>query len=231
LGNIIFKLVPLLNSYPMDTSINILLVTAISIGFIHTIAGPDHYLPFVAIAKSRNWMLGKTIAVVAICGIGHVLGSVVIGLIGIAAGISIKQIELIEGFRGNIASWLLFGAGAVYTIWAIIHKARNKGIGHSHNHSEKKQITFWVLFTIFVFGPCEPLIPILMYPAAELNFASVMLIAGAFALSTIAVMISATVLLLKGIEIGRFNKIEQYKHILAGATLTLSGASIIFLGL
>ena len=33
--------------------INILIVTAISIGFIHTIIGPDHYLPFIVMGKSK----------------------------------------------------------------------------------------------------------------------------------------------------------------------------------
>ena len=29
------------------------------------------------------------------------------------------------------------------------------------------ELTAWTLFTIFVFGPCEPLIPLLLYPAAR----------------------------------------------------------------
>ena len=37
-----------------------------------------------------------------------------------------------------------------------------------------------ILFTIFVFGPCEPLIPILMYPAAKSSVAGMLLVAGVF---------------------------------------------------
>jgi hypothetical protein len=37
---------------------------------------------------------------------------------------------------------------------------------HVHEAERTRSLTPWVLFTIFVFGPCEPLIPILMYPAA-----------------------------------------------------------------
>ncbi len=39
---------------------------------------------------------------------------------------------------------------------------------HAHVHeSESSSITPWVLFVIFVLGPCEPLIPLLMFPAAS----------------------------------------------------------------
>ena len=30
---------------------------AASVAAIHTISGPDHYLPFVAMAKARSWVL------------------------------------------------------------------------------------------------------------------------------------------------------------------------------
>ena len=50
---------------------------------------------------------------------------------------------------------------------------------HVHVHEETGDLgdgvrdggsmTPWVLFTIFLFGPCEPLIPLLMYPAAKGN--------------------------------------------------------------
>ena len=33
-------------------SILILVITAASIGFIHTVLGPDHYIPFVATSKA-----------------------------------------------------------------------------------------------------------------------------------------------------------------------------------
>ena len=54
---------------------------------------------------------------------------------------------------------------------------------------KKANITPWVLFTIFVFGPCEPLIPLVMYPAARHSTAGVALVAAAFGLATIATML------------------------------------------
>ena len=39
--------------------------SAASIGFIHTILGPDHYLPLVAMAKTNGWSGPKTASYVA----------------------------------------------------------------------------------------------------------------------------------------------------------------------
>ncbi len=64
----------------------ILLLTAASIAFLHTILGPDHYLPFVALGKARKWSLAKTLRITLYCGLGHVLSSVVIGGVGIVLG-------------------------------------------------------------------------------------------------------------------------------------------------
>ena len=55
--------------------------SAASIGFVHTILGPDHYLPLVAMAKTNGWSGPKTASYVAICGISHVLGTIVVGLL------------------------------------------------------------------------------------------------------------------------------------------------------
>jgi len=73
----------------IDTSV--LYLTAASIGFFHTLLGPDHYLPFIVISKARKWSLLKTNLVTLVCGIGHVASSVVIGFIGILFGIAVIQ--------------------------------------------------------------------------------------------------------------------------------------------
>ena len=44
----------------MSTEAVVLLGTASTIGFIHTLIGPDHYLPFIVLSKARNWSTKKT---------------------------------------------------------------------------------------------------------------------------------------------------------------------------
>ena len=176
----------------------ILCGTAAALGFVHTLLGPDHYLPFIVMNRARKWSAAKTAGITFACGMGHVLSSVVLGLIGIAFGIAVMKLEAFEAFRGNLAAWALIGFGFAYAGWGIRRGVRNrphthlhlKGDGapvhshdntgehtHPHEHASKKGLTPWVLFTILVLGPCEPLIPLLMYPAAKESLFGTVLVA------------------------------------------------------
>ena len=77
----------------MATDLTILVGSAASIGLVHTLLGPDHYVPFVAMSRANRWTLRRTLWVTAFCGLGHVLGSVVLGVVGIAAGITLRHLE------------------------------------------------------------------------------------------------------------------------------------------
>ena len=237
----------------MTNEISILLITAASIGFFHTLFGPDHYIPFIVMAKSGKWSKVKTAWVTVLCGIGHVLSSVVLGIIGIAAGIAVSKLEGIESFRGDIAAWFLIAFGLVYFAWGLKRAIKNKphthvhvhsdGTMHRHNHThklehshvhenlEKKSMTPWILFTIFVFGPCEPLIPLLMYPAATHSTLGLALVALVFSITTIGTMLAVVMVSIWGINLIPMEKLERYTHALAGAAICLSGCAIVFLGL
>jgi sulfite exporter TauE/SafE len=95
---------------------------------------------------------------------------------------------------------------------------------------EKTNVTPWILFLIFVLGPCEPLIPLLMYPAAEHSAWGVAGVSTVFAASTIGTMLLAVGVLTYGIKMVHLNKLEKYSHAIAGATISLSGFGILFLG-
>ena len=74
----------------------ILTATAASIGFLHTLFGPDHYIPFIVMAKARSWSLKKTTAITFLCGLGHILSSVVLGFMGIALGVAVSELPAAE---------------------------------------------------------------------------------------------------------------------------------------
>ena len=235
----------------MTNETMVLCATAASIGFIHTIFGPDHYLPFIVMAKARKWSMGWTAALTFLCGLGHILSSVVIGFIGIALGIAVMRLEALEAFRGNLAAWALIGFGFAYFVWGVRQAIKNKPHkhlhvhedgehyhehahieDHAHAHVEKKaNITPWILFTIFVLGPCEPLIPILMYPAAKSSMSGVIMVTAVFGTVTIATMMTIVMLASWGISLAPFGKLERYTHAMAGATICVSGLAIQFLGL
>ncbi len=230
----------------------ILLGTAISLGFVHTILGPDHYLPFIVLSKARGWSAKKTVLVTFLCGLGHVLSSVILGFIGIGLGIALFKLEAIESFRGEIASWLLIIFGFTYFVWGLRRAIRGRsqthlhfhenGGTHSHIHEhtgehihiherESDNLTPWILFIVFIFGPCEPLIPLVMYPSAKGNFLEVGVVAGVFGIATIGTMLSIVLSVFYGLSKVPLRKLERYSHALAGLTIFLCGGAIKFLGL
>ncbi|UCG69163.1 MAG: hypothetical protein JSV09_15485, partial [Thermoplasmata archaeon] len=84
-----------------------IVITAIVIGIIHTIIGPDHYLPFIVMSKARNWSKPKTVRITILCGLGHVGSSIFLGAIAIFFGASLIALAGIESFRGDLAAWAL----------------------------------------------------------------------------------------------------------------------------
>ena len=233
----------------MSQELVILTITAASIGLVHTLLGPDHYLPFVVLAKARRWTRTKTAIITVLCGLGHVGSSVLLGTIGIALGIAVARIEWFESARGDLAAWLLTAFGLVYLVWGLRRAMRGRththihahtgGEVHAHEHTHESvhvhphdqgatsaSITPWVLFTIFVFGPCEPLIPILMYPAASESAYGVIIVATAFAIVTITTMLSVVLLLSFGLDRIPTHGFERYGHALAGLAILLCGVAI-----
>lgn len=237
----------------VSSEIWILAGTAVFLGFFHTLIGPDHYLPFIAMAKARQWPMRKTLAIAFLCGLGHVLSSVLLGFVGLGLGVAVSRLEAAESWRGNAAAWLFIGFGFAYMVWGLHRAAKNRPHLHRHAHAdgsvhehvhqhesehahvherrEKASITPWVLFTLFVFGPCEPLIPLVMYPAARHSLSGVALVASAFAVATLATMLAVIALSTWGLSFVRLGRLERYAHALAGGAIFLSGLAVQFLGL
>jgi nickel/cobalt exporter len=236
----------------LSNQILVIAGTAATLGFVHTVLGPDHYLPFIVMSRARNWSLPKTLFISFLCGLGHVLSSVVLGFAGIALGVAVLKLENIESFRGGVAAWLLIGFGFAYFIWGLHRAIKNRphkhihmhadGATHEHEHvhesnhahvheKKKANITPWILFTVFVFGPCEPLIPLVMYPAANHNISGVILVALTFGLVTILTMLTIIAVMSWGVSFVRLGKLERYAHAIAGAMIFVSGLSVQFLGL
>ncbi len=231
----------------MSQELLVLTGTAAFLGFFHTLLGPDHYLPFVAMSKARCWSRGKTAWITLLCGVGHVASSIILGTVGIAAGISLSWLELTESIRGDIAAWCLTAFGLVYFIWGLRRAIRNRQHTHIHSHDGEtrhahvhahhrdhlhphdaggKSITPWVLFTIFLFGPCEPLIPMLMWPAAASSAWGVALVSLVFGLVTISTMLAMVLLTSFGMESVGLRRLGRYAHPIAGGAVFLCGVAI-----
>lgn len=266
----------------MTSATAVLLASAVSIGFFHTLLGPDHYVPFVAMAKVGAWTRRKTLVVTTLCGVGHVAGSVVLGLIGIAFGLSLSRLEAFEASRGSWAAWGLIVFGLLYTVWGLRRAFRGhthahlhvhaNGTVHEHHHdhtgghlhphtaglgavgsvssgsgatgsyesgstagtgsrASNARMTPWVLFVIFLLGPCEALIPLLMFPAATESWTTLLLVTGTFGVATVSTMLGLVFVSLEGIQRVPFLRAQRFGHVVAGVTVLLCGVAIEFIGL
>lgn len=231
-----------------------LCATAFTVGAVHTILGPDHYVPFAAMARAGNWSIPRTLAVTAACGLGHVAGSVAIGLVGLGLGIALMRLESLESFRGDTAGWLLIGFGLAYLVWGLVRAFRTHsgGHGHAHVHAHADGTvhthehdhhgahlhvhqaaadeagatavwTPWILFLLFAFGPCEPLIPLLMYPAAKASPWAVAGVVAAFTAATVVTMLGAVLVLRSGAEFIRIPHLDRFAHAFAGLAILACG--------
>lgn len=230
----------------------LLLITAASIALLHTLVGPDHYVPFIAMGRARRWSLAKTLRITFYCGLGHVMSSVVIGGIGIALGSKLTSLTAIEGVRGSLAGWSLLIFGCVYLIWGLKKAGRTHSHSHVHTHGEvihehrhdhaldhahvhtqnaKRSITPWALFVLFVLGPCEALIPLFMYPAALESSQLVVMVAFVFGSVTLLTMLTIVAVIASGIRMITFPKLGRYAHAAAGASIAMCGAAIGIIGL
>ncbi|MBW2277192.1 MAG: hypothetical protein JRF63_06850 [Deltaproteobacteria bacterium] len=244
----------------MAEPLTVLMLTALSLGLVHTLLGPDHYLPFIVLGRAEGWTLRKTLLLTALCGVAHVGSSVLVGGLGIGLGWSLGGLEWFEGIRGQAAGWALLFFGAAYLIWGIIRAraghshihAHSDGTihrhGHDHEHTADCAIhadepheetdhvrahrrTAWALFLVFVLGPCEPLIPLLLFPAAEHSTGGIAAVSAAFFVATMGTMLAVVAAGWFGLRLFKLGWLERYVHAFSGAAVLASGVVITFVGL
>jgi sulfite exporter TauE/SafE len=231
----------------MPVENELLITSAIGVALLHTLSGPDHYIPFIALSKSRNWSLLNTLFWTIICGIGHVGSSVMLGLGGAALGWNLEKMVHVENIRGGIAGWAFITLGLIYMFWGLIKARKNTSHKHfesdaegnmfvfEHNHAlvgkpiQKHKITPWVIFIIFILGPCEPMIPLLFAPGAQHSLSGMITLIACYTFFTLLTMIVMVTFGLKGIAISNTEKLEKYIHAIAGGTIFICGVGMVFL--
>jgi len=252
--------------------------TALALGLTHTLLGPDHYLPFIVIGRARRWSLARTSLLTFVCGLGHVGSSVVLGLVGAAAGAALGDLQGWEETRGGLAAWslLLFGVG--YTLWGLWRAFRPGSHGHTHLHADGtvhrhghqheapaghptihahphpatgpdetaaatpacgvdagevvswKQLTPWLLFLIFVLGPCEPLIPLFFADAARGEGGDALGLAVGYGLATLFTMHLLVLLCWLGLRRLPLGPLERFSPARAGVIILVAGVGMVFFG-
>lgn len=228
---------------PLDAS-TLLLGGSAALAVVHTLLGVDHSLPFVALGRARRWTLRRTLLVTAACGAGHVASSVLIGAAGVGLGLAIDALLRVEAARGELAAALLIGFGLAYAARAVRRAGRLRAAGGRLHAASPAgaPVTPRALFIVFLVGPCEPLIPLMVVPGAARDWPAVTAVVGVFGLLTIAVMLAAVAAghhaarliteRLRG-RIGPqwFDAFRRHADVAAGLVVAASGAAVLVLGL
>lgn len=226
-----------------------LLFTTGSVALMHALVGPDHWLPFVMLSRARRWTLWRTLLVTLVCGLGHVLSSVGLGLLATALGWQATRLAGVEGARGLLAAWLLLAFGVAYAAWGVRRGARRRrglelhahdGSVHLHAQGERPHahegapddddsqgVAFWTLFVVFVLGPCEPMIPLLVAPASRGQWSLTLWVAAVFSAMTIVAMLAIVAIVRLGLVHLRFARLARWSHALAGGAIALCGLAVI----
>jgi nickel/cobalt exporter len=192
-----------------------LCLAALSIGVVHTLLGPDHYLPFVALARAEGWTARKTLGVTIACGLGHVAGSVAIGSVGLLLGAAVMRLEAMEAYRGDVAAWALIGLGV-----AIM------AAGMKQPAASASRWAPWLMFLVFVLGPCEPLIPLLMIPAATMSAGVVAVVVAVFTAATVGTMAIMVLALRQGLVGVETTPAHRFGHVVAGVAIMACGVLV-----
>lgn len=221
---------------------------ALGVGFLHTLLGPDHTLPFLMLARARGWTRRKTLLITAACGTAHVMASLLLASVGLLIGASVGGLGALEQSRGDWAAWALVIFGIAYALWGLrlglrrragvrmhrhgsrfhLHAAANDR--HVHEREADSAATFWTLFAIFVLGPCEPLIPLFFIPAGTGSWQVAGLAAAAFGLVTVGTMVGVVALGLAGLSRLPLGPLERWAESAAGGVIAASGLAVLVLG-
>ena len=221
-----------------------LIVAAVSVGSLHTLA-PDHWLPFAALARAERWSRGRTAAVTALCGLGHVTASVVLGLLALLFGL-----ELLQAFGHRLESLsglLLIGFGVAYGGWGVHRTIASRAHRHAHAHGHAhvhliahqppatspqahRPLTAWSLFLLFSADPCVAVIP-LLFAAAPLGWPSTLAIVVAYEIATIGTMVALVIPTREAAGRIAGAWADRWGDALAGGVVATVGLAVMVLGI
>lgn len=175
-------------------------------------------------------------------------------------GVALPRLVAIEVTRGEWAAWLLIAFGVAYASigWWRLRKAEphahvhvhedgtmhvhrhhhgsaDGGLVHHHAHRERAAVSSTrrlvpALFVVFVLGPCEALIPLMVAPALTAEGGGPLIIATVFGLATMLTMLGLVALGYLGLNLRRLDRLEPHMQWLAGVAIALSGLSVKLLG-
>lgn len=209
---------------------------------------PDHWLPFVLLGRARDWTVRKTLSLALAGGLIHVIFAVGLGFLawwlgaGCAEAVAVRLGQTME----ILSALALTAFGLVYGGYSWYRERRHhpptgsedegKGIESAHHHHGhilenwfSGDLSGLSLVVVIGVSPCAVAFPILIASAASLGFRGVLLVAGAFGLTTLATTLAVTLFGLYGSRRVDVPFLSRYGDLVSGLLIAVVGAAILVL--
>ncbi|HYL34264.1 MAG TPA: hypothetical protein VEU53_14085 [Stellaceae bacterium] len=114
----------------------LLLAAVVAVGILHTMV-PDHWVPITMLARQHGWSRGETARAAAQAGFGHVVSTLIIGVVIWLLGVATAQ--RFGSAVDTLSSVALIGFGGWFVIAGLRdmhhdHSDHHHGHGHPHDH-------------------------------------------------------------------------------------------------
>lgn len=222
-----------------STVLTTIALSGFAVAFFHA-AIPTHWLPFVLTARVQQWSAGKTIAITALAGTGHVLVTAALGVAITFFGSAIS--ETIGNWFPRLAGGALLafgfyyigrqllGRGHVHFGYPHEHLHEHGDDHHEHRHEEVRQTSdraaIASLLAFLTFSPCEGFVPFYV-SGIRYGWPGFALLTGVLSLATVAGMVLFTSITVAGLGKVKLAVLERYESALMGALLCAVGVLII----
>lgn len=166
------------------------------------------------------------------CGAVHLGSALGIAVAALGFGVTLGSLGLTEPVLGSLAAWLLVGFGFAYAAWGLKRAFGPRWVPEASRKKGPRTPLAWVLFLVFVIGPCEPLVPLVLASGAQGNLAATVLVILTFGAATLATM--AVTVLGATLGLGKLPRgpwVQRFGTVVAGSAIGASGLAVAFFGL
>jgi ABC-type nickel/cobalt efflux system permease component RcnA len=223
-----------------------IMATGFGVAFFHA-AIPSHWLPFVLAARGQRWTRGKTLAVTALAGLGHVLFTTLLGVLVVWLGIETSRLT------GSVFPFIAGGVLILFGLYYVMRHVRRGGHGHvhlfgaghghshhpheyvhehghSHDHApstsgKSDAAVILGLLAVLTFSPCEGFLPVYL-SGIHYGWSGFLFLSAVLAAATLAGMVAFTWLSLAGLERLNLAVLEHYESAILGGLLILLGIAV-----
>ena len=228
-----------------DRSIVALLLGTLSIAALHALI-PSHWLAFALVGRAQRWTIRRTLTVTALAGTGHVMLTILLGLL--IAGAGKKLLQSIPPQTEHAATAILLILLGVYFAYPAL-RGRWTGCNHpAHVHSENGEessqgiatpgsiaqrigtapTVMGALVLGMTLSPCLDLLSVYV-AASALSWSALAAISLIMAGTTVGLMVLLVWLTLLGLQRLNLKWVERNEGLIVGGTLIALGILLFFL--